>query len=80
MSDDASRAPTRPADLRRPDRLAGVKGMNDLLPGESERWERLEQAVGGWARSYGYRQIRTPIVEPTALFRRGIGVAHTRPA
>jgi len=73
MSDDASRAPTRPADLRRPDRLAGVKGMNDLLPGDSERWERLEQAVGAWVRSYGYRQIRTPIVEPTALFRRGIG-------
>jgi histidyl-tRNA synthetase len=58
---------------RRPARLAGVKGMNDLLPGDSERWERLEQAVHAWARSYGYRQIRTPIVEPTALFRRGIG-------
>jgi histidyl-tRNA synthetase len=73
MSDDAARAPTRSADLRRPERLAGVKGMNDLLPGDSERWERLEQAVGAWVRSYGYRQIRTPIVEPTALFRRGIG-------
>jgi histidyl-tRNA synthetase len=73
MSDDASRAPTRPADLRRPDRLAGVKGMNDLLPGDSARWERLEQVVAAWARSYGYRQIRTPIVEHTALFRRGIG-------
>lgn len=73
MSDDASRAPIRSADSRRPERLAGVKGMNDLLPGDSERWERLEQAVGAWVRSYGYRQIRTPIVEPTALFRRGIG-------
>jgi histidyl-tRNA synthetase len=47
--------------------------MNDLLPGASERWERLEQVVAHWARSYGYRPIRTPIVEPTALFRRGIG-------
>jgi histidyl-tRNA synthetase len=73
MSDDAPSAQTRPADLRRPERLAGVKGMNDLLPGDSERWERLEQAVHAWVRSYGYRQIRTPIVEPTALFRRGIG-------
>jgi histidyl-tRNA synthetase len=57
----------------KPERLSGVKGMNDLLPGDSERWERLEQAVLAWVRSYGYRQIRTPIVEPTALFRRGIG-------
>jgi histidyl-tRNA synthetase len=73
MSDDAARATTRSADPQRPERLAGVKGMNDLLPGDSERWERLEQAVGAWVRSYGYRQIRTPIVEPTALFRRGIG-------
>ena len=72
MSDDA-REPTPSAAARRPERLSGVKGMNDLLPGDSERWERLEQAVATWARSYGYRQIRTPIVEHTALFRRGIG-------
>jgi histidyl-tRNA synthetase len=71
MSEDA-RAPAPPA-ARRPGRLSGVKGMNDLLPGDSERWERLEHAVAAWARSYGYRQIRTPIVEHTALFRRGIG-------
>jgi histidyl-tRNA synthetase len=74
MSDDASRAPTEPVPAaRRPERLSGVKGMNDLLPGDSARWERLEQVVAAWARSYGYRQIRTPIVEHTALFRRGIG-------
>jgi histidyl-tRNA synthetase len=74
MSDDAARAPTEPAPAaRRPERLSGVKGMNDLLPGDSSRWERLEQVVAAWARSYGYRQIRTPIVEHTALFRRGIG-------
>jgi histidyl-tRNA synthetase len=58
---------------RKPERLSGVKGMNDLLPGDSERWERLEQVVAHWARGYGYRQIRTPIVEHTALFKRGIG-------
>lgn len=58
---------------RKPERLSGVKGMNDLLPGDSERWERLEQVVAHWARGYGYRQIRTPIVEQTALFKRGIG-------
>jgi histidyl-tRNA synthetase len=75
MSDEAAFAPPSPASApaRRPERLTGVKGMNDLLPGDSERWERLEQVVAHWARSYGYRQVRTPIVEHTALFRRGIG-------
>ena len=65
----------RPASVqsdRAPAKLTGVKGMNDLLPADSEHWERLEQTVAAWARSYGYRQIRTPILEPTALFRRGI--------
>ena len=55
-------------------RLVGVKGMNDILPGESGRWQRLEEIVASWARSYGYAQIRTPIVEPTPLFSRGLGV------
>jgi len=54
--------------------LVGVKGMNDILPKESGRWQRLEEVVAAWARSYGYAQIRTPIVEPTALFSRGLGV------
>jgi len=57
----------------KPARLSGVKGMNDLLPSDSLRWEHLEHVVAHWARSYGYRQIRTPIVEHTALFKRGIG-------
>lgn len=63
----------QPAAERAMARLTGVKGMNDLLPADSGLWERLEQTVAAWARSYGYRQIRTPIVEHTALFRRGIG-------
>ena len=54
-------------------RLAGVKRMNDILPAEAGRWERLEEVVAAWARSYGYQRIRTPIVEPTALFARGLG-------
>ncbi len=54
-------------------RLVGVKGMNDILPGEAVRWQHLEDIVASWARSYGYAQIRTPIVEPTALFSRGLG-------
>jgi histidyl-tRNA synthetase len=55
-------------------RLVGVKGMNDILPAESGRWQRLEEVVRSWARSYGYSEIRTPIVEPTALFSRGLGL------
>jgi histidyl-tRNA synthetase len=55
--------------------LNAVRGMNDILPGESERWEALEQTLRDWLRSYGYRNIRTPILEPTALFRRAIGEA-----
>jgi histidyl-tRNA synthetase len=54
-------------------RLAGVKGMNDILPAEAGRWERLEDTVAAWARAYGYARIRTPIVEHTALFSRGLG-------
>ena len=54
-------------------RLHGVRGMNDILPDEAARWQQLEDTVQDWARSYGYRQIRTPIVEQTAVFSRGLG-------
>jgi histidyl-tRNA synthetase len=57
----------------KPRRLAGVRGMNDILPDAAARWQDLEDTVRAWARSYGYRQIRTPIVEHTALFTRGLG-------
>ena len=54
-------------------RLVGVKGMNDVLPPDSARWEWLEDKVRALMGRYGYRNIRTPIVEPTALFIRGLG-------
>ncbi len=54
-------------------KLSGVKGMNDLLPDQSPVWEWVEGRVAQVFRQYGYRAIRTPIVEPTALFVRGIG-------
>ena len=57
------------------DELRAVRGMNDILPDEAERWEALEDTLRGWLRSYGYRNIRTPMVEPTSLFRRAIGEA-----
>ncbi|MDZ7652265.1 MAG: histidine--tRNA ligase [Burkholderiaceae bacterium] len=54
-------------------KLSGVRGMNDLLPAESALWEWFEARVADWLRSYGYQQIRTPIVECTELFVKGIG-------
>ncbi|WP_042427841.1 histidine--tRNA ligase [Comamonas granuli] len=47
--------------------------MNDILPPDSARWEWLEEKVRTLMARYAYRNIRTPIVEPTALFVRGLG-------
>src|SRR3990167_383405 len=57
------------------DSIQAVRGMNDILPEEAERWEGLEDALRSWLRGYGYRNIRTPILEQTSLFRRAIGEA-----
>jgi len=54
-------------------RLVGVKGMNDILPPDSARWEWLEERVRALMARYAYRNVRLPIVEPTALFVRGLG-------
>ena len=53
--------------------LTAVKGMNDLLPPESARWEAFEATVRALMARYGYQNVRTPVVEPTALFVRGLG-------
>ena len=55
------------------EKLVAVKGMNDILPPDSARWEWLESKVRTLMVRYAYRNIRTPIVEPTALFVRGLG-------
>ncbi|MFZ4285484.1 histidine--tRNA ligase [Variovorax sp. HJSM1_2] len=55
------------------EKLSAVKGMNDILPAESARWEWLEGLVRETMARFAYRNIRTPIVEHTALFVRGIG-------
>ena len=49
--------------------------MNDILPEEAAHWERLEDILRTWLQSYGYRNIRTPLVEYSSLFRRAIGEA-----
>ena len=53
--------------------LVAVKGMNDLLPDAAERWEWVEGVMRGVLARWGYRNLRTPIVEPTQLFVRGLG-------
>ncbi|MBP7567739.1 MAG: histidine--tRNA ligase [Burkholderiaceae bacterium] len=55
------------------EKITAVKGMNDILPPDSARWEWLEGKVRSLMARYAYRNIRTPIVEPTQLFVRGIG-------
>ena len=55
------------------DKLTAVKGMNDILPAESGHWEWLEAQLRDLMASYAYRNVRTPIVEPTGLFVRGLG-------
>ncbi len=54
-------------------KLVGVKGMNDILPPNSARWEWLDERVRALMARYAYRNVRLPIVEPTALFVRGLG-------
>ncbi len=53
--------------------LQAVRGMNDILPAEAEFWELFEETIRSWLKSYGYRPIRMPVVEPTPLFKRAIG-------
>src|SRR5450830_1270967 len=49
------------------EKIVGVKGMNDLLPSDSPLWELFENTVQSVLKSYGFQQIRTPIVEATPL-------------
>lgn len=55
--------------------IQAIRGMNDILPDESHLWEFFEETVRDWLRAYGYRNIRTPILEQTDLFVRSIGAA-----
>ncbi|MGS1116646.1 histidine--tRNA ligase [Castellaniella sp. UC4442_H9] len=54
-------------------KVAGLTGMKDALPPESGRWEQLEAIVREWLAGYGYQNVRTPVLEYTRLFTRGIG-------
>jgi histidyl-tRNA synthetase len=61
------------AETKKAEKIVGVKGMNDILPADAPLWELFENTVQSVLKSYGFQQIRTPIVEPTALFARGLG-------
>jgi histidyl-tRNA synthetase len=53
--------------------IQAVRGMNDMLPEDAPLWGFFEDTVRAWLARYGYRQIRTPILERTELFVRSIG-------
>ena len=53
--------------------IKAIRGMNDILPEHTPYWQRLESTVSGLLASYGYGEIRLPIVEHTELFKRSIG-------
>jgi histidyl-tRNA synthetase len=50
-----------------------IRGMVDILPDESPLWQRVEAAASRVLASYGYREVRLPIIESTELFARSIG-------
>ncbi|WP_097461916.1 histidine--tRNA ligase [Mangrovitalea sediminis] len=54
-------------------RIQAIRGMNDILPDQTPIWQYLESTVRRVFRSYGYQEIRMPIVEQTELFKRSIG-------
>ncbi len=56
-------------------KIQAIRGMEDVLPDRSPLWQKFEDATRAVFEQYGYRNIRTPIVEPTPLFVRGIGEA-----
>jgi histidyl-tRNA synthetase len=55
--------------------ITGIKGMNDILPGEIETWQLLEEQARKIFGAFGYREIRVPVAEKTELFCRSIGEA-----
>jgi len=53
--------------------IQSIRGMNDMLPDQGAAWQFFEQTARDWLASYGYREIRMPILEQTGLFKRAIG-------
>ncbi len=53
--------------------IQAIRGMNDCLPADTAKWQRVESSLRQLVASFGYQEIRTPIVEMTGLFKRAIG-------
>jgi len=53
--------------------IRAIRGMRDLLPPETSRWQRVEEVARQVFELYGYREIRLPLIERTDLFARSIG-------
>ena len=53
--------------------IQSIRGMNDILPEQTPYWQYIENSFRQLMQSYGYQEIRMPIVENTALFKRSIG-------
>jgi histidyl-tRNA synthetase len=54
-------------------KIKAIRGMNDILPDQTPVWQYLESTVKNVLGSYGYAEIRMPVVEQTDLFKRSIG-------
>jgi histidyl-tRNA synthetase len=55
------------------EKIQAIRGMHDVLPEQSPRWQSVESELRGVMAAYGYQEIRLPIVEKTELFKRSIG-------
>ena len=55
------------------ERIQAIRGMNDILPDETYAWRLLEQTFSRCMYSYGFHEIRLPLLESTGLFKRSIG-------
>ncbi len=53
--------------------IPAIRGTHDILPGEVERWQRVEAAARGIFERYGYAEVRTPVIEREELFAKGTG-------
>jgi len=53
--------------------IQAIRGMNDILPGDTPAWQALESALRTLMQTYSYQEIRTPLLEKTELFKRSIG-------
>jgi len=54
-------------------KIQAIRGMNDILPTETPTWQYIEQVTQQLVQSYGYREIRFPVLEQSQLFKRSIG-------